>query len=137
MDGTKQARINRCHTCPHRCTRHANFWAWPHCTHGGGDLELSDEFMETGECPAGYWSGLTPVNMEAEAAAQEQRRLEYQRENVKPALKVLLDKYSERAQKETVLLTAVGLGAIDIVLAEEIGREEGLDLDAEPQTTIE
>ena len=67
MTGTKMARIRKCHECEHRSTRHVSIDLWPRCD-GDGIRELSNEFMESGNCPLGLWGGLKPVDLEAEAA---------------------------------------------------------------------
>jgi len=83
--GIKLARIRRCHTCPFRRTAHASVWRWPHCTHGGGDRELSDAYMGGPEanCPAGFWSALEPAehNAPCRQAAQDRAACLFARES--------------------------------------------------------
>jgi len=80
MTGTKMARIRKCHTCPHRFTRHVEAQKWPQCDGGSTLLYLDDFIMEGDEtyCPQGLWKGLTPVDLEAEKAAAEARMWEEQ-----------------------------------------------------------
>ncbi len=100
MDGVKMARIRRCKACEH-C-----FWRPPQYrgTHGyarfcavrgherGGRIELHDAYMEGPEanCPAGYWTGLEPVDMEAEAEASRQMRIRVQTAQYGPILEISL-----------------------------------------------
>ena len=128
MTGIKMARIRRCHTCPHRSTRHASVWSWPHCDGGGLDTELSDEFMETGECPAGRWDGLDPVDLEAEAKAQAAARLERERETKRPAVLAALALTTDETRQAGYLVQLVELGFLSAALAEEIATEAGLDI---------
>ena len=112
MDGGKMARIRRCHECPHRSTRHTTVWDWPHCDWGGSDLELSDEFMTTGQCPAGYWLGLTPVDLEAEAEAQAAARIERERHEKMPVIEGALGQIDDVGRQESFLVDMVDLGFI-------------------------
>ncbi len=132
MDGTKMARIRRCHQCPHRSTRHADVRQWPHCDCGGGDVELSDELLEgpDANCPAGYWLGLAPVDLEAERMAQEEEALEGNRQLYKPILQAAMPYIAAEADKESFLVDAVAAGSVDHVVAQEVAVEEGLHLDA-------
>ncbi len=131
MDGMKMARIRRCHECPYRSTRHASVWSWPHCDFGGGDLELSDAFMETGQCPAGYWAGLTPVDLEAEAEQQAAAVVEREREQKTPVVQEALAFVTETRDRHALLLLWVKDGFLSAALAEEIATELGVDLDAD------
>ena len=128
------ARIRRCHECPHRSTRHASIWDWPHCDYGGGDYELSDAEMNGGGgfCPAGYWAGLTPVDLEAEAAAQAAAKLEREREQKQPVVLAALAFVTETVDRQGLLLLWVKAGFLSAALAEEIAAGVGVDLDAEP-----
>ncbi len=138
MDGIKLARINRCHTCPHRHTRHETVWAWPHCDWRGGDLELDDGFMEgpDANCPSGFWQGLEPVDMEAERKEAEEAALEVERERCKPLLTLALAKITGPEVQGDFLVEAVAGGMVSQVVAKEAAQEEGLDLDAESAPAV-
>lgn len=80
MNGTKLARIRRCHTCEHRVTQHADTAGdskfTVYCIAGGDwakRLTLDDAHMEgpAGNCPIDRWPGLAPVDI---AAEREQNR---------------------------------------------------------------
>jgi len=58
MDGTKLARIRRCHICEHRVTQHA----------GTGASKFTVYCVAEG-CPLGLWRNLTPVDIPSERAA--------------------------------------------------------------------
>ena len=77
MTGIKMARIRKCQKCEHRSTRHTSIDDWPRCD-AGGFRELDNAFMEgpDGNCPLGYWAGLKPVDLEAEAEAVRIKSIE-------------------------------------------------------------
>ena len=131
MAGKKMARIRKCHRCPHRRTAHAEVWRWPHCVYGEGDIELADQYMEGPEenCPAGFWTELEPVDLEAESQ-QNQQRL---RQHVRKSFGLLLEKGLRRmseANATLFLVEIVEAGDIPDWLAEELATQRGLKLDA-------
>ncbi|HUU35172.1 MAG TPA: hypothetical protein VMW48_14000 [Vicinamibacterales bacterium] len=77
MDGTKLARIRRCHICEHRVTQHAGTGASKFTVYCVAEGEwdrratLDDARMEgpEGNCPLGLWRNLTPVDIPSERAA--------------------------------------------------------------------
>jgi len=139
MTGEKLARIRACHRCRYRITQHPDF-AGPEgysefCTYPWfqaagvvpdrrGWRELSDTFMEGPQenCPAGYWAGLEPVDLEAERSKMHRRRLDAQRTRFKP---LVAERLRGRPQEhvDDVLETLCALGALEPEIAVEISDE--------------
>jgi len=69
MTGAKIARIKTCMKCRWWRAACADFWDWPRCTEGGTERDLSDAFVEgpDANCPIGSWTGLAPLDLDAEA----------------------------------------------------------------------
>ena len=126
MTGTKMARIRKCAGC--EFSRNTGAWPWPRCCYakrtGEGAPSRDDGFMEgpEGNCPAGYWAALHPVDLEALAREQAQGRLERQREHIKP---LVLERLRGRSQEhiDDVLETLSALGVLEAVIAVEISDE--------------
>jgi hypothetical protein len=132
--GIVEARRRTCMECPHRRTAHASVWRWHHCTFAGaglssiGEIVLSPEFFEGGEgiCPAGKWSGLQPVDLEAERLANEAQARERSRTFVTPYLDAALKRIPDPAEKGAFLVELVAAGKLRRDLADERAVQEGL-----------
>jgi len=127
MNGIKLARIRRCARC--EFNRNTGAWPWPKCcfsdrTGETGAPLRDDAFMEGPDenCPAGRWAGLEPVDMEAVAREQKRRKLQGQRERLKP---LVLERLRGRSQEhvDDVLETLSALGALEPEIAVEISDE--------------
>ena len=126
------ARHGRCTRCPHWCNR--TIWHWPRCTHGPADLEISGQFLEgpEGNCPAGYWKALAPVDLEKVEAEREGCRDETQRKTLAPILRAALNASSAtEKEREDILVEAVKAG-LRINVAMELAEEAGLKVGAKP-----
>ena len=126
------ARHSRCTKCEHWCARPV--WKWPHCTHGPAELEITRELLDgpEGNCPAGYWNGLVPVDLEKVEAGRETSLDETQRKTLAPILRAALRvSGATDGKREEILVEAVKAG-LRIKVAMELAEEAGLKLDAKP-----
>ena len=131
--GVRTARMRRCHRCEYWVFRAPDIWHWPHCVYDANNhREVSDEFWggPVGNCPAGYWKGLEPVDIEAEGREQQEAALAYQRQILKPLVMAALARVADARAKADFLVELVAGGNLPQALAEECAREGGLDLDA-------
>ena len=135
MNALAEARMRVCRTCEHRRTAYAGHWQWPHCLWSGSDhmsMELSPDFLEHAvdlDCPDGRWSGLEPIDREAEAAANEARAREAHREFVRPYLDAALSRIPAAEDKAAYLVELVAAAKLRRDIAEERAAQEGLPLD--------
>lgn len=128
MDAIKMSRIHRCRECEDFISKPAQF-AGPNgfsafCTYGDQKGELDDAFMEgpDGNCPAEYWTGLEPVDLEAQTRETRERRLNAQRQHIKPIIKERLEAHPP-VQIDDMLEILTAVGTIDPEIAVEISDE--------------
>jgi len=138
MDGVKKARIECCHECEHRISKHSEY-AGAHgysvfCTYGGERVELHDKYMEgpDSNCPLGRWSGLAsagPTDPEEWKAWNQKKNKDRIRREKKPklvnALSAVAQEKDISADFETTLAVLVATGHCPVWLAEEILDERG------------
>lgn len=82
-------------------------------------------------CPCGFWAGLAPVDLEADAADQRERALDAQRRRLKPILSAALKHMPGTEVKCTFLMELMRQHPMLPELAKELAAEGGVDLDAE------
>jgi len=147
--GTKLARIRRCHVCPLRITTFPELRKFSEfCTAPGFDperrLTLDDAFLEGAEsnCPLGYWRGLTPVDLDAERAAQLARTRELTAKYLARIVDAVLVSTATRTELEEAVgrLTDAGIVtdeevASDIVEAVDESRRTAEPLPGEDTTS--
>ena len=134
MTGIKMARIRKCAGC--EFNRNTGAWPWPRCCFHGesGAPDRDNAFMEgpEGNCPAGRWENLEPVDLEAEQIRQEEMMQQRLRTELKPLLTACLGRLKEcnspygeqMAADALVEMTAQGLPEwLALELTVELGLE--------------
>jgi hypothetical protein len=108
MDGVKLARIRTCQSCRFWRNAPASVWHWPKCWHAslGVPPDLDNARLEGPDvnCPAGYWIGLPPIDLEAERQAAHAGRVEQERKSLGPVLAALLDGLAEEEKGKRLML---------------------------------
>jgi hypothetical protein len=123
MTGLKLSRIRKCQSCPYWRSAPALYWKWPRCVYAQ-ELELSSEFMEgpSSNCPAGYWDGLDPVDLDELRREGAQRMAEHQAKQYAPLLAIAL-KGQPKEEVAERLETMVAEGLLLADAAAEIALE--------------
>lgn len=129
MNGLAESRLLICRTCRNRRTAYAGVWDWPHCVFEGGDVELSQEYLEMGTCPAGAWDGLLPIDQKTKRAAEEAQAFERAKAFAQPYLDAALSRIPDDKDKAAFLVDLVAAKRLRRDVAEERAQAEGLPLD--------
>lgn len=132
LSGLAAARQLECSGCPHRVTLSGKVyghWTANRCVYGHDghpkDARLLDAtYLEGGQCPAGFWEKLEPLDLEAARAERHAARVKREADRLEPVLAEAL----ESTSVTNVLERLVGAGRIDpetaVELEDRLTREE-------------
>lgn len=160
MNLIRLARRRRCDACEHRRTAHAGVAPWPMCVFdateivsgvqgpGSGvepqaltpsspqatSISLSDFYLDGPEsnCPAGYWTGLAPVDPAADAAQMREHMLKIQRSMLKPLIGAALKHIPSALDRASFLVETVRAHGVLPEIADELAAEAGVPADTNP-----